>query len=98
MYNIQSEQDYEQRIIPPSPERPSSPPVRSALLSRWGPSSVSLLESFAASLSARQGTLFCSSMLQTGLFNVCSILLRLGIRMSNLVHMPCLVLMWRAQT
>lgn len=55
MYNIQSQQDYQQRIIPPSPERPSSPPVRSAPLSRWGSSSVSLLESLAASLSARQG-------------------------------------------
>jgi hypothetical protein len=69
MYNIQSEQDYQQRIIPPSPERPSSPPVRSALLSRWGPSSMSLLESYAASLSASQGMQFCSSMLQTYLFN-----------------------------
>ncbi|KAL0030671.1 hypothetical protein WJX77_001587 [Trebouxia sp. C0004] len=55
IYNIQSEQDYQQRIIPPSPERPSSPPVRSALLSRWGPSSMSLLQSVAASLSASQG-------------------------------------------
>ncbi|KAL0038807.1 hypothetical protein WJX79_008638 [Trebouxia sp. C0005] len=55
MYNIQSELDYQQRSFPPSPERLSSPPVRSALLSRWGPSSVSLLESFADSLSARQG-------------------------------------------
>ena len=83
MYNIQSQQDYQQRIIPPSPERPSSPPVRSAALSRWGPSSVSLLESLAASLSARQGILFCSSMLQTGLFNAALLKdwhVRLGVR------------------
>ena len=58
MYNIKSEQDYQERIIPPSPERPSSPPVRSSLLSRWGPTPHSLIDSFATSTStATQGTL-----------------------------------------
>ena len=58
MYNIKSEQDYQERIIPPSPERPSSPPVRSSLLSRWGPTPLSLIDSLATSTStAAQGTL-----------------------------------------
>ena len=92
MYNIQSEQDYQQRIIPPSPERPSSPPVRSALLSRWGPSSMSLLETYAASLSASQGILFCSSMLQPGSMLLCS-----STGMSDLVYKLCLMLTWKAQ-
>ena len=57
MYNIRSEQDYQERNIPPSPERASSPPVRSSLLSRWGPTPLSLIDTHATSTStAAQGT------------------------------------------
>jgi len=101
MYNIQSEQDYQQRIIPPSPERPSSPPMRSALLSRWGPSSMSLLETYAASLSASQGILFCSSMLQTGLFNAALLKhwhVRFGVRAVPHAHVESSVIMFMSNS
>ena len=48
MYSIKSEQDYQERIIPPSPERTSSPPVRSG----WGPQPLSLIDSHASSISS----------------------------------------------
>ena len=58
MYNIKSEQNYQERIIPPSPEWSSSPPVRSSMFSRWGPTPLSLIDTHASSTSAAaQGAL-----------------------------------------
>lgn len=54
MYNIKNEQEYQERIIPPSPERPSSPYIRSSLMSRWGPRPTSILDSLAASASGSE--------------------------------------------
>ena len=76
MYNIKSEQDYQERNIPPSPERASSPPVRSSLLSRWGPTPLSLIDTRTTSTStAAQGTL-TKTTLKSARFG--SVICRLG--------------------
>ena len=37
LYNIQTDSDYSERVIPPSPERPPSPTFHPPPASRWGP-------------------------------------------------------------